>query len=256
MPAPVGTQRRVIVWRVPGVEGVNIKKYRLQKSATVDGAYFDLPGMPAEILDANANFIEGFEDPESDDTFFYRIAFIEADGRQSIFSEPGEPGLFNLKHALLFRLRLRLGDDDPSRYQLDNNLLYKWDQLKVSVFLDEALLEFNAHAPTQTNYQFETAPADLINIILYSAEAKCLRERARLELANKLTYSDGISITIDRSAEYGRQADIAMEEFHKMAYAWKNINRARARGLAYQRLPFKVLRPLSFGPNAVNLFST
>jgi len=145
------------------------------------------------------------------------------------------------------------------QYELDEPVKYWTDEMIYRAIMHTMQI-VNETPPMITQWTVENVPCP--GILSSGATAHCLLMRARFEDANTMSYTDaGKSLAIQRGQFYRTMAEEYTREFRGTGGAngggvlgFKYAYRPRAIGLKAQRLPFKILRPLSMLPNMKNIF--
>lgn len=252
----------VIQWAVPdnyAAIDTDIRFVIIEKQAGGMGSYVKIAEVPSTTdglaKSATNNWIDQYEDYTGSLNDVYRVAFKDAAGRIGAYSQYGKGGFLSAFHDILDSVRVKLGDDNPAFYQLDETPQYKWSGTQLGKFLINAMRDFNGMGPTATSYNFDTIPDDAIAILEMDVIFYALSSRSIKEIPNAMKYNDGVSFDLsNRPGDYQRAAEFYRKEFKEGVDDWKFSHRPKAIGLGSQRLPFRVTRPLSMLPNMKNIF--
>jgi hypothetical protein len=159
-------------------------------------------------------------------------------------------------HDILNRIRVRLMDDHPGDYQIDAAGINQWTKIEMFECVRDALSALNSVGPMRTAYNFGTIYTEGIDELLVTGGLIfCLYARARFELANTMSYSDGHTLNIDRAPLYKQLADTLMTDWTKRVEAFKKSHPARPIGIKSQRIPFRISRVLGLLPNYSTYFT-
>jgi len=193
---------------------------------------------------------------------YYPVRFQGVSGAQTLVVE-GSLGLeeINLLQSYIHQVRYNVYEVDQTwqGYELDAPDKY-WSDEMIYRALSHALQIINEYPPSYTRWTFDSIPCP--GLLVSGATAEVLWQRARFEDANTYRYSDaGKSLDISRGNLYRSMAEEWNRQFKGSGGAlgggvlgFKMSFRPRSRGIGSQRLPFKILRPLSFMPNCANIF--
>jgi len=186
----------------------------------------------------------------------YDIAFTGNNGSESL-SLAGQVQIGEITRVQSFinRLLSRLLDKHFERYLIDAPER-QWQDQDLYHFLLDALDSVNNSSPVSTAFTFDNLPCE--SIFLDIAQGYALLAMARLENANTFSYSDGISLNLNRAPFYQQQGQYLLDNALKVRLAaWKyssSLTRPRPVGLRRARLPFRVMRALGFMPNMKRSF--
>lgn len=182
----------------------------------------------------------------------FRINFTGTYNTESIVVE-GNFGLAEISTIQYYvnLVRLKLYDHIPALYKLDP---------KTKKFLDSEIYDqlaltlnmINVTGPLITNWSFDNVP--VWSWLIIGATASCLESRVVLEVFNKLQYSDGVSLTIDRVGGLSAAAAVLRAQFTAGVIAYKRARPGPPLGLGTARLPYRVSRPLSLLPQYGQLY--
>ena len=198
-------------------------------------------------------WIDEYEDMTGGTADVYQVAFIDANGKMGQYSQQGEGGYLSRFHQLMDLVRTDLGDLDPEFYQLDKVPQFRWTGTELSRWMNAALNDFNGTGPMVTSYTYDTMPDDATPVIEEIVKWRAYTARETKEVPNVLSYNDGVSFSItNRVTDYSKLADMAYRIWRERAKDWKLSHRPKAIGLGSQRLPFRILRPLSMMPGMSN----
>lgn len=245
----------VITWVQPDQvlpigETDNVKTVVINRSPMQGGPF--APITEIDSKDATGSFVTMYEDINGTLDFWYTVQFKNANGDVSSQTQPGQGGYVNKKYELMQDVRYRLFDFDPTQYRLDDER-FMWVTNQLSSFLQQGLNRVNQTPPRLTRLDFEdhVLPTELVKdwTVFFA-----LKSRAILENFNQYQFSDGVSLTFDRSSKLFTASDGTFTNLDLATQKWKRAYRPRAIGYGTSRLPFKVLRPLSFLPNMKNIF--
>jgi len=199
----------------------------------------------------SGEWINQYEDVNGSSTTWYQISFKNSAGEESQKTPPATGGFISAQHEMVEDVRLRLHDFNPNLYRLDvpQN---QWTTTQLWRYINMGLNKLNQTGPMLTCWTIEQVPAtELVKdwAVFYALKAKGI-----LENFNNFSYSDGVSLTWNRHQALFQASDGTMAGLLNETKDFKKAFRPRARGLGTQRLPFRVLRPLSFLPNMGNVF--
>lgn len=252
----------VIQWATPDqYENIDMDVLfvKIERSvSSFDGPFLEIAQINATtdgLAKMSTNdWIDIYEDLNGSVDNFYRVAFVDADGKVSAFTDPMQGGFLSSKHVFMDQVRIGLGDNDPLFYQLDCPQL-KWNGTQLSSFLDRAISTFNMRV-TPTAFTFDNFPEDGDGVLISGGIALAHMQRASNEIANVQNWSDGgasIQIT-NRPADYRTIGQKELDDFKADVDAWKLSHRVRAKALGVERVPFRIARPLSMIPNFSRIF--
>jgi hypothetical protein len=235
--------RQVIIARQSGGFGPFVPIATI--SATNDG----------EPKSRSNEWVSEYEDMTAGDADVYQVAFIDSNGKMGQYSQQGAGGYLSRFHQLMDLVRTDLGDLDPSFYQLDKVPQFRWTGTELARWMNASLNDFNGSGPMVTKFTFDTIPDDATPVVEEIVKWRAYTSRETKEVPNVLSYNDGVSFSItNRVADYGKLADTAYRIWRERAKDWKLAHRPSAIGLGAQKLPFRVLRPMSFLANMSNTF--
>lgn len=152
------------------------------------------------------------------------------------------------------RIRLRLMDDFPEDYTLDEPV-NQWRRVNVFACLKDGLSRFNATGPRRTAFTFDDFPDTYDELLVTGGYIYALEARARLEKADQMSYSDGISLNIDRGPFYLQLATGMRTDWTRAVQDWKKATPPRPRGVRSVRVPFRINRVVGLLPNYQTYFS-
>jgi hypothetical protein len=256
---------QVITWVVPDnynqpVNGwPDIAGWIVQKQTGGVGPFVDIATLSATTdglpKSASNLWIDQFEDASGTDLDWYQVAAKNSNGAIATFSVPGKGGFLSIFHGIMDLVRTDLGDDNPLFYQLDEIPQYKWTETQLAKFLKASLNDLNGSAPMVTIYNFDTLPVDVIPVLEDWVIYRALRARSIKEIANYLSYNDGVTFDMtNRPGDYNKLMQQMYAAVVERTSQYKFSHRPEAIGLGSQRLPFRVTRPLSMLPNMKNVF--
>lgn len=227
-----------------------VKKIVINRSILQGGPFAQIDEIDSK--DTTGSYVTMYEDINGNLDFWYTIQFKNANGDVSSQTQPGQGGYANKKYEMMQDVRYRLFDFDPEQYRLDDER-FMWVTAQLSSFLQQALNRVNQTPPrlTRLSFEDEVLPTELVKdwTVFYA-----LKSRAILENFNQYQFSDGVSLTWDRSGKLFTASDGTFSNLDTATQKWKRAYRPRAIGYGTSRLPFRVLRPLSFLPNMKNIF--
>jgi hypothetical protein len=161
---------------------------------------------------------------------------------------------------LVYRLRDRLFDFDPTLYQLMDQKQV-WTDNGLMLALQSAIDTINIF-PVASRFTIETFPHP--GLVIEGGYANALMSRSVLEVFNTMSYSDGHSLQIARSAELRGLAQQAEADFKQLAKSYKdwwslygddNLDASGVGiGMGSQSIPLQISRILSWMPNMSNTF--
>ena len=227
-----------------------ITKVRIYKS--MDSV---TPGAQIEEIDAKdsvGQWITIYEDPNGTSTDYYQISFLNANNQESSRTLLATGGFLSRQHEMLDDVRFRLHDFNPELYRLDVQQ-YQWSTTQLWRYLNMGLNKFNQTGPMLSNWTLEDSrvPTELVkDWAVYFA----LKSKGILENWNQFRFNDGVSLDWDRSQKLFQASDGQLNTLIAETKAYKLAARPKIIGLGSQRLPFRILRPLSFLPNMHNVF--
>lgn len=162
-----------------------------------------------------------------------------------------------IEQQLINALRIRLKDNDPARYRVDETE-EKWHDEELYSFLFYALADVNGQPPFWTDYDFTTLPAQMHFIVLLAAQIFALIAEATLQAANDFSYNDnGLTVTLSRSGKYMAIAGQLWNMYSTMIFRIKRylgFSLTSWVGIKTQRMPISVRRPLSMLPHLESTF--
>ncbi len=226
-----------------------ITKVKIYKAPNEQG-----PGallVTIDAKDSGGNFVTLYEDPDGQPTDYYQISFLNDADQESSKTILATGGFLSVQHFMLDDVRFRLHDFNPDLYRLDVKQ-NQWGTTQLWRYLNMGLNKFNQTGPMLTNCTFENLPAS--ELVKDWAVYYALKAKGILENFNQFTYNDGVSLNWDRSAKLFSASDGQYSNLVNETKDFKKAFRPRARFIGSQRLPFRVLRPLSFLPNMKNVF--
>lgn len=252
----------VIQWATPDqyeTIDIDVRKVIIERQQNGVGNFLQIVEISATTdglqKGANNNWIDMYEDMSGDFDDVYRIAFKDAVGNVGKYSQQGKGGFLSRFHEMMSDVRYKLGDNDPSFYQLDEVPQFKWSGTQLGRFLTNSLRDFNGIGPMNTNYTFDQLPEDAMPSVELGVMFWALNSRFIREIPNSMKYNDGVSFDLsNRPGDYERAAKWMRQEFKDSVESWKLSHRPKPIGMGSQRLPFRVTRPLSMLPNMKNVF--
>lgn len=235
---------------LPIGEQNTVTKVLINRSPLPGGPFANIATIDA--FDATNQAVTMYEDLDGNLDMWYTIQFQNTNGDVSLPTVPGQAGYLDKKYEMLQDVRYRLFDFDPTQYRLDDER-FIWVTAQLGSFLQQALNRVNQTPPRLTQLRFEdqVLPTELVKdwAVFYA-----LKSRAILENFNAFQFSDGVSLTYERASKLFQASDGTFGNLDTSTQKWKRAYRPRAIGLGTSRLPFRVLRPLSFLPNMKNVF--
>lgn len=196
-------------------------------------------------------WLTSYEDPNGTAATFYQVSFVNSAGVESKKTSPGTGGYLSARHEFIDDVRMRLYDFNPELYRLDEPQ-FMWSTTQLWSFSQQGLNKINQTGPMLTNFTFENVVCtELVkDYMIYLS----LKSRGILENFNQFQFNDGVGLTWDRSSKLFSSSDGTYNSLIDEIRKFKLAYRPRAIGTGTQRLPFRVLRPLSFLPNMKNVF--
>jgi len=197
-------------------------------------------------------WIYQYEDETGTINYYYQISFVNSDGKESEKTEAATAGYISAQHWYVEDVRLRLSDYDPTLYRLDVSQ-YQWPTTNLWRYVSMGLNKVNQTGPMLSNWTLEDSrvPTELVkDWAVYFA----LKSKGILENWNQFRFNDGVSLDWDRSQKLFQASDGQLNTLIAETKAYKLAARPKIIGLGSQRLPFRILRPLSFLPNMHNVF--
>lgn len=235
---------------LPIGEANTVTKVMINRSPLQGGPFANIALIDA--FDQTGQPVTMFEDLDGTLDYWYTIQFVNATGQKSQPTPPGQAGYIDRKYEMLQDVRYRLFDFDPTQYRLDDER-FIWVTAQLNSFLSQALNRVNQTPPrlTQLGFEDHVLPTELVKdwAVFFS-----LKSRAILENFNAFQFSDGVSLTYERASKLFSASDGTFSALDTATQRWKRSYRPRAIGFGTSRLPFRVLRPLSFLPNMKNVF--
>lgn len=161
-----------------------------------------------------------------------------------------EIGEITMLQYYITQLRIRLMDDLVSWYRLDEPV-FQWPTDTLMTCLANALDHIVIRGPQYRPLSFDTVPEDLITTggLIYALES-----RARMEIANAMSYTDGHSLSIDRGPRYQALASQLRQSWDQAIEGWKKATPPQPIGLKSQRLPFRIFRVIGLIPGYQSYF--
>ncbi len=228
-----------------------ITKVKIYKSMDAN-----TPGVELDTIDAKdsgGSFVTVYEDPDGTVNDYYQISFVNDADQESSRTILATGGFLSRQHEWLDDVRFRLHDFNPDLYRLDVKQ-NQWTTTQLWRYLNMGLNKFNGTGPMLTNCTVDNLPENAVELIKDWAVHFALKAKGILENFNQFQYNDGVSLNWDRSAKLFSASDGNYNSLREETKDYKKASRPRARFLGSQRLPFRVLRPLSFLPNMKNVF--
>lgn len=226
---------------------VNVKVYSLMSQ----NSPASLIATIAAVDPVTGLFVTMYEDPNGNTGTYYQVSFVNSQGVESQKSIAGTGGYLSARHELIDDTRMRLYDFNPELYRLDEPQ-FMWSTTQLWSFSQQALNKINQTGPMLTNFTFENVVCtELVKDYMVML---ALKARGILENFNQFQFNDGVGLTWDRSSRLFSASDGTYSGLINEVRQFKLAYRPRAIGTGSQRLPFRVLRPLSFLPNMKNVF--
>lgn len=224
-----------------------VRVYRMLNQNSASGLIKEL----AVVDPVTGAFINQYEDPDGRSDYYYQMSFVNANGQESQKTAPGTAGYLSARHELVDDVRYRLSDFNPELYRLDEPQ-YMWTTTQLWSYSQQALNKVNQTGPMLTNYTFQNlVPTELVkDYMVYLS----LKSRGILENFNNFQFNDGVGLTWDRASKLFQASDGTYSNMIDEIRKFKLAARPRAIGTGTQRLPFRVLRPLSMLPGLKNVF--
>lgn len=220
-------------------------------SSLLNSGPFGLIATINAVDPVTGNYITTFEDPNGQSTTWYQVAFVNQNNIESQRTSPGTGGFLSRQHEFLEDVRYRLYDFNPELYRLDEPQ-FMWPTTQLWRFLNQGLNKINQTGPMLTNFTMDNVVCT--ELVKDYAVCMALKARGVLENFNQFKFSDGVGLDWNRAQPLFSSAandyNTLLEEIKKFKLAF----RPRAIASGSQRLPFRVLRPLSFLPNMKNVF--
>jgi len=163
-------------------------------------------------------------------------------------------GEINKVQDFINRVRDRLFDDHFVDYRLDEPVRQFPDR-NIFQYIRDALSRINITGPINTNFDFNTLPGVLDELLVTGGVVFALYARARFEKANELNYSDGHTLSINRADFYKSLADSIQKDWLEAIVSYKKSNPPKPIGLKSQRMPFRVTRVIGLLPGYNTYFS-
>lgn len=179
-----------------------------------------------------------------------------ADARTHTRIIAGTVGIGSISYTqdYLNRVVARLMDDHPEEYRLDEPVA-QWRPSQLVKYLRDAVGRFNAIGPRYTTCTIDTFPAEIDELLVTGTVIIALRARARLEIANTMSYTDGHTLNIDRAPKYMQLADTLSREWIEAVISYKKATPPKPIGIRSQRVPFRINRVIGLLPNYKSFFS-
>lgn len=138
---------------------------------------------------------------------------------------------------LVDRLRRTLKDDPP------DPRVRRWTDDDLILYLDLALCDLNV-TPLATNFNCETLPQNMCNLLLTAARIEALQAQASIEVAKEFSMSaGGINMNIDRSPKYVALLTAERQAYEKLRDKVKLnflMSRVQGEGVLSSPLPFRI----------------
>lgn len=166
-------------------------------------------------------------------------------------------GEVNIEQYFIGVLRTRLMDKRASRYLIDDNQRVRWTDGELYSFIDNARLQIGQEPPNPMIIPFNQLYAEAHELVVAGGFIEALESRGVFENFNKFSYSDELSLNVDRSnffanAQSLRQAWSIKVKTWKRHGAWKL---ARPIGMKSGRYPLYMSRVLGLSlANSGNMF--
>jgi len=167
------------------------------------------------------------------------------------------PSYTKREYDLITALSIRLKDNRPSLYRVDEPDRKWWDEELYS-FLYYSLMDLNVTPPIMTSFTFETLDIALDGLLLMGAQISALIAEATLQAANDFSYNDnGLTVTLSRSGKYLAVAGQIWTMYNNNLMRVKRLMGFRYAnwvGVKQERMPVSVRRPLSMLPHMETVF--
>jgi len=155
-------------------------------------------------------------------------------------------------------LRAKLWDRRASRYLLDDNMRFQWKNSELYGFLDNARLKVGQMPPAPALITWEQGFSECHDLIVTGGFIDALEAAGVFALQNKMTYSDELTLNIDKTAFF-QNAQSLRQQWQVNIQAWKRAQTfskmAGGIGMASGRFPLYYTRILSLSmANAGNVF--
>lgn len=153
-------------------------------------------------------------------------------------------------------LRTKLLDKRASRYLIDDNMRVLWEDGELYSFCDDARLRVGQTPPSPGNITWEQGYAECHDLIVTGGFIYALEARGIFEIMNKFSYTDELSLNIDRSVLF-QNAQSLSQTWMTAVMMWKRDHQfhlVRAIGLQSGKFPLYYSRVLSLLPNMSRIF--
>ena len=152
---------------------------------------------------------------------------------------------------LVYRVRLRLGDNKPAQ-RLFAPKREIWDDYEILSFLYDELDEINVETP-HTDWDLTDCPME--GLLVEGGMMKCMYNKIVKESEEFMQYSDGgLALTMNKYQSYLSSLQPLMQAHDARRKQIKQTFRPTLIGIGKQRIPFSIARPLSMLPNLKNTF--
>lgn len=145
-------------------------------------------------------------------------------------------------------LRSKLGDSRSSRYLVDDNMRTRWTQSELYGCVYNSLMQVGQAPPAPSIITWEQAFAECYDQVLTGGFIQALEARGIFETFNAFSYSDELSLGIDRKVLF-QNAQSLRQQWWNSVLAWKRDGAFRSMrggiGLGSGRFPLYMSRAIS-----------
>ena len=155
-------------------------------------------------------------------------------------------------------LRAKLWDKRASRYLIDDNQRFQFQNGELFLFLDNARLKVGQTPPAPTTISWEQGYSECHDLLVTGGFIEALEAAGTLAVAQRFNYSDELTLNIDKT-QYFQNAQSLRQQWLTAAQSWKRSQAfskmAGGIGMASGRFPLYYSRILSISlSSAQNMF--
>lgn len=154
-------------------------------------------------------------------------------------------------------LRAKLWDKRASRYVIDDNSRFRWKNGELYSFCDNALKKIGQTPPAPSLLNWNQGYSECHDLILTGGFIEALEAAGIFETWNRFTYSDELSLNVDRSQLF-QNAQSLRTQWLQAVMMWKRdymFHRVRGVGMASGKFPMYYSRVMSLSiANGQNMF--
>lgn len=153
-------------------------------------------------------------------------------------------------------LRSKLGDKRSSRYLIDDEQRTRWQDGELYSFMESSRLSVGQTPPSPMNLTYEQGFSECHDLLLTGGFIFALESRGVFENFQRFSYSDELSLNIDRS-NFFQNAQSLRAQWQQAVLRWKRdymFHAVRGIGMASGRFPMYYTRVLSLLPHMSRVF--